>query len=112
MAPAMAPATRQVEAAMLIIATSSGGFAGLTQRYEVDTKNNSLGPQLEALVATGPLLTAPAAAPAPSVGADLQRWQITVRDGEQEHTVTFADDGAAAAAAWKPLLAQLRAAAT
>ena len=102
---------------MIVSATCSGGYAGVTRSYCIDTASVADGPAVAALVAaafasatqagrTGTPLGAVEA----SAGADLQQWSITVDDGGRAQTVTFAEDGAAALA-WRPLLARLRGAA-
>lgn len=96
---------------MKISATSGGGFAGLSEHYDIDTEASASGRALEAALAETGFFAAPADATADVVGADLTRWRITVtRDGRQ-HTVSFIEDGGGAAARWQNLLAQIRAAA-
>jgi hypothetical protein len=90
---------------MKITAHGSGGFAGLSEHYQVDTATARNGACIEALLASLDYLPQPAPCPA---GADIGRWQITLDNGRQQHTVAFAEDGSAAAEPWQSLLAQLR----
>jgi hypothetical protein len=89
---------------MKITAKASGGFAGRTECYELDTSCRADGQALEALLQRLDFFTAP---PGCSVGADLPRWEITVDDGPRSHTVTLTDDGSAAIE-WQALLQHLR----
>jgi len=91
---------------MKITACGSGGLAGLTEHYQVDTATLRNGPCIEALLASLEYLPQPVPGPA---GADIHRWQITLDNGRQQHTVAFAEDGSAAAEPWQSLLTQLRA---
>ena len=95
---------------MKITATSSGGFAGLTQRHTVDTGSSPAGPALEAAVADLRFFdAAPAVAP-PATGADMLSWTITIEADGRRHSVTFTPDGGPATAPWQRLLAGIRAA--
>lgn len=96
---------------MNISATGGGGFAGLEEHYQIDTATHPQGKALEAALAALDFFAAPADATPDSVGADLQRWRISVAapDGRQ-HSVSFVEDGGAAGARWQSLLAQIRAA--
>ncbi len=49
------------------------------------------------------------APPAACIGADLQRWRITVEQDGSLRSAEFVEDGSAAAAPWQGLLAALRA---
>jgi hypothetical protein len=90
---------------MKISARASGGFSGAAERYEVDTRQLVNGKSLEALLQDIDFFRA---APAPTVGADIPRWHITVEDGQRQHSVSFAEDGSAEAAPWQSLIAHLR----
>jgi hypothetical protein len=96
---------------MNISATSSGGFAGLGEHYEIDTAASPQGKALEAALAGAGFFTARAAAQPETIGADLPRWRITVSDNGRQHTFSFVEDGSPASADWQTLLAQIRAAA-
>ena len=94
---------------MKISATSSGGYAGLVQHFEVDTASSPAGKALEqALKAHNYFAAPPAAAP---IGADLLSWTLTFDDAGQRRSVSFVEDGQPANAPWQELLAQIRAAA-
>jgi hypothetical protein len=90
---------------MKIKARASGGFAGRTDCYELDTACAADGKSVEELVHQ---LDFFGAEPACGVGADLQRWEITVDDGGRRRTVTVLDDGSPGGQAWQTLLAHLR----
>jgi hypothetical protein len=95
---------------MKITATSSGGFAGLTQRHTVDTASSPAGPTLEAAVADLRFFdAAPAIAPA-ATGADMLSWTITIEADGRRHSITFTSDGSPATAPWERLVAAIRAA--
>ena len=91
---------------MKISVKGGGGFAGSVEHYEVDTAHLPQGDALEALLHNLDFFHA--AEPAPAVGADIPRWEITVDDGRQCRTVEFAEDGGPACARWKPFIDRLR----
>jgi hypothetical protein len=91
---------------MKITARSSGGFAGLGQRFELDTACHADGPAVEALLDR---LDFFGARPQPALGADLVRWEITADDGRRCRTVVLHEDGDPGAAGWQALIARLRA---
>lgn len=91
---------------MKVSARTGGGFAGATEHYEVDTARLAHGGAIEALLHNLDFFHAPE--PAPTIGADIPRWEITVDDGRQCRTVAFADDGGPACARWKPLIERLK----
>jgi hypothetical protein len=99
---------------MKITANGSGGFAGISEHYVIDTDASPAGKTLEAALDDSGFFAAaaaPQAAP-PKVGADLVRWTITVEDGGRTQTIRFADDGAPGQnERWHALLARIRAAA-
>jgi len=90
---------------MKITAKASGGFAGRTECYQLDTACRPDGKSVEALLHQ---LDFFGAAPPCSVGADIPRWEITVDDGPRRHTVTLTEDSSAAAIKWQALLEHLR----
>jgi hypothetical protein len=90
---------------MKITATSSGGFAGRTDSYQLDTECSADGKSVEDLLQR---LDFFGAAPPCGVGADIPRWEITVDDGPRRHTVTLMEDGNASAIGWQSLLEHLR----
>ncbi|MGK5067511.1 hypothetical protein D3C81_223100 [compost metagenome] len=95
---------------MKISARSSGGFAGLSEQYEIDTQAHPAGPGLEAALASSGFFTHAQASGA-QVGADIPQWHITVDAPTARRTITFAEDGSAENARWQALVAQLRASA-
>ena len=97
---------------MKISASSSGGFAGLREHYEIDTRDHPAGQALEAALAGCGFFTAPPAsdlADSEPMGADIALWRITVEAPGNQHTVTFAEDGSADMARWQQLLEKIRA---
>ncbi len=95
---------------MKISATSSGGFAGLGEHYEIDTQHSAAGKALEAALADTGFFSAPGDQGEQVIGADIPRWSITVSSDGQRQSVSFAEDGSPASARWQNLLAQIRAA--
>ncbi|KAB8042222.1 protealysin inhibitor emfourin [Janthinobacterium aquaticum] len=92
---------------MKISATSSGGFAGLSEHYEIDTQVHPQGRAVEAALAHAGLFAQLQESVQP-VGADLRRWQIVVESPEGRSSMTFIEDGSAASAPWQALVAHLR----
>jgi hypothetical protein len=90
---------------MKITARASGGFAGRTERFELDTGCHREGRAIESLVDSLDFFNATPACP---VGADLVRWEITADDGHRCRTVSLPGD-AIAAAGWQALIEHLRA---
>ena len=95
---------------MKISARSSGGFAGLSEQYDIDTQAHPAGPGLEAALARSGFFTHQQAT-GEQLGADIPRWRITVDAPTARHTITFAEDGSAENARWQQLLTQIRASA-
>jgi hypothetical protein len=95
---------------MKISATSGGGFAGLSEHYEIDTETSASGRALETALTDTGFFAAPADVIPDAAGADMTRWRITVTGDGRQHTVSFTEDGGAAAARWQHLLTQIRAA--
>jgi len=94
---------------MKISARASGGFAGRSDCFELDTGCRADGAAIEALLAR---LDFFGAQPAPALGADLMRWEITADDGRRCHTVVLHEDGGpnlADPAGWQALISHLRA---
>jgi hypothetical protein len=92
---------------MKITATGAGGFAGLSQHFEVDTEISPAGPALEAALASSGFFAAAPGAEAP-LGADLGHWTITADDGRRRHSLRFVETGAPP---WQDLLDLIRSAA-
>jgi hypothetical protein len=92
---------------MKITATGAGGFAGLSQHFEVDTDTSPAGPALEAALASSGFF-ASVDASGDAVGADLGRWTITADDGRRRHSLSFVETGAPP---WQDLLDLIRSAA-
>jgi hypothetical protein len=90
---------------MKITASGGGGFAGIVQRFEVDTQTSPAGPALEAAVASAGFFEA--SDPPESVGADLPRWTLTVLADGRQRSLNFSED---TPSPWLDLLNLLRAA--
>jgi len=89
---------------MKITARASGGFAGRTERFELDTGCHRDGRAIESLLER---LDFFGATPACPVGADLVRWEITADDGRRCRTLTL-PEGGVDAAGWQALIEHLR----
>jgi hypothetical protein len=92
---------------MMINVRRSGGFAGIEEEVgSVDTA--SLAPdtrdEVEGLVRESDFFALPAAVES-EVGADQYRYEVTVDDGEQAHTVTFVGDAGPQVAALRRIVA-------
>lgn len=94
---------------MKISASSSGGFAGLNEHYEIDTQTHPAGQAIEAALASSDFFNG-APDGEPILGADIPRWRISVEGTNARRTISFAEDGGAANAHWQNLLTQIRAA--
>ncbi len=92
---------------MKVTAHGSGGFSGQAAHFELDTAKLANGKEIEALLQNLDFLPAP---PQP-VGADIERWHLTIDDDGAQRTLAFANDGSAQAAPWQALVEGLRAAA-
>ncbi len=92
---------------MKIIASGEGGFAGLAQRFEVDTATSPHGPALEAALDAVGFFGAETVENS-AIGVDLGRWTITADDGRQRHSISFVETGAPP---WQDLLDLIRSAA-
>ena len=89
---------------MKISASGGGGFAGLSQQFEVDTELSPAGPALEAALASSGFFASGDSAEAP-LGADLGHWTITADDGRRRHSLSFVETGAPP---WQDLLDLIR----
>ncbi|MDB5839006.1 MAG: hypothetical protein JWQ23_958 [Herminiimonas sp.] len=95
---------------MKISATRSGGYAGLAENYYVDTALLA-DPQrsaIEGQVEKVRFFNAPPEVPPGSVGADLDRWEITITDRHRQRTVSFYQDGSPDTADWQALTDLIR----
>jgi hypothetical protein len=79
---------------MQISVRRSGGYAGLEEAWSVDTASlePDLRAKLEASVSDARFFEQPTFL-AGDVGSDAFRCEITVKDGDRAHTVTFSDPG-------------------
>jgi hypothetical protein len=91
---------------MLISAVVSGGFSGLPQHYNIDTRRHPAGPALEAAVAACAFFTAPA--PSAPIGADLAQWDLTITADHQQRQRHIVENGGPP---WQDLLDLIRSAA-
>jgi hypothetical protein len=80
---------------MIISVKRTGGFAGLTEELgTVNTMqlNAATAQQIEQMVLNIDFFNLPAFVES-GIGADLFRYEITIRDGDRRHVVAFNDDG-------------------
>lgn len=94
---------------MKISASSSGGFAGLREHYEIDTQTHPAGHAIEAALASSDFFNGAPDGEA-TLGADIPLWRISVESPDARRTISFAEDGSAENAHWQNLLTQIRAA--
>jgi hypothetical protein len=80
---------------MQISVKRTGGYAGLSEQI-VNLDTSKLNPNdartVKQAIDTSNFYAVPETVEA-SVGADLLKYEITITDGAQRRTVTFADDG-------------------
>ncbi len=90
----------------------SGGFAGLSETYQVDTKSNPSASIKALEVAIQKIGFLEGAKPNQEelIGADMMRWKITVTDSSREKTVSFVEDGSPQIIPWQELLNLIKAA--
>jgi hypothetical protein len=96
---------------MKITATVSGGFAGLTEKYEIDTslQSSAATKKLEKSIEEINFFQTPENLQEELIGADMMRWKITISDGDRQHSVSFIEDGSAQIIDWKKLIQQIKA---
>lgn len=92
---------------MKITATGGGGFAGLSQHFEIDTEISPAGPALEAALASSGFFASSEGTDL-HIGADLGQWTITADDGRRRHSLSFIETGTPP---WQNLLDLIRSAA-
>jgi hypothetical protein len=78
---------------MKVTVNRSGGYAGISDSFSVDTDKiaGAAGQQIEQMIRSIGFFSFPAGAA--GVGADLMHYEITVDDGQSQHTIAFSDDG-------------------
>lgn len=81
---------------MKIIAKKTGGYAGLSEVTNIDTADETKlssaeAKNIEQMVKNIGFFNLPPTTPSETVGADLFHYEITVIDGERQHTVVFDD---------------------
>ena len=94
---------------MKVAIKQSGGYAGeVKDLLQLDTAQMepSVSQQVERIIGDGKFFDLPAVVQG-DVGADFLRYEITVTDSGQQHTVIFHDDGGPKTAAVKKLLESL-----
>ncbi len=80
---------------MNISVKRSGGFAGLTENIaDLDTTqlDTARAQQVEQLVQSLGFFNLPVTVSGGGIGADLFHYEITVTQGDRQHTVAFDDD--------------------
>lgn len=90
---------------MKITAKASGGFAGRTECYELDTSCRPDGKSVEDLLHKLDFFDS---TPPCSIGADIPRWEITVDDGPRKRTLRVTEDHVGTATEWQSLIEYLR----
>jgi hypothetical protein len=95
---------------MKITASGSGGFAGITESYHIDTSEcaSEAAQALEQALEEIGFFKAPLNVAQENLGADMQRWTIEVIDGERRHSVSFIEDGSPQTADWQKLVGRIR----
>lgn len=78
---------------MKVSVKRTGGYAGVSDSFDVDTAqiDGAVGQQIEQMIQSIGFFSFPA--DATGVGADMMRYEITVDDGQRQHTIAFSDDG-------------------
>jgi hypothetical protein len=78
---------------MKVSVKKSGGYAGVSENFSVDTSqiDGQAAQQIENMIQSIGFFSFPA--DAAGVGSDLMRYEITVDDGQRQHTIAFSDDG-------------------
>jgi hypothetical protein len=96
---------------MKITVTRSGGFAGIVEDLlTVDTEelDASLAEQVQQLVSKAGLFSLPEFVSGGEVGADYQRYDIEVAEGELRRRVQFQDDDSPQTVPLRKLVNDLR----
>lgn len=80
---------------MKISVKQTGGYLGLNKSAAVDTEDldTATRQEVEQMVQYTGLFDLPATITGGMIGADLVRYEITVAEGNRQHTVTFLHDG-------------------
>jgi len=97
---------------MKITVTRSGGFAGIAEdllTLDTEELDASLAGQVQQLVSKAGLSALPEFVSGGEVGADYQRYEIEVAEGEVRHRVQFQDDESPETAPLRRLVDDLRA---
>ena len=91
---------------MQITVRRSGGFAGITETKTVDTSrlDPSAAQQVEQIIAALDFFSLPIEDTERAIGADMFQNEVTVRDGNQQRTIAFNDDGQQQTAALRHLV--------
>ena len=87
-----------------------GGFAGDAlelARVDTATVPVEVAAALHEAVDEARFFALPAAVPSDAVGADLLVYEITVEDGDRQHSVSFVEDGSDATSPLRRLKTQL-----
>jgi hypothetical protein len=95
---------------MKINVKRTGGYAGLEEDVAaVDTSKLDAGEsrRVEQLIRDAGFFGLPAEAADDAVGADMRRYNVTVSDGGQQHTVSF-NEGSGSAATLLGLIEELK----
>jgi hypothetical protein len=80
---------------MKVSVKRSGGYAGLTEEVaaiETAQLDAAAAQQVEQIIQSVGFFDLPATISDGTIGADLFSYEITVSEGDRQHTVTFTDD--------------------
>src|SRR5687768_9595045 len=86
---------------MEITIARTGGYAGVREvlaTVDTDQLDPKTKADVEAAVSNANFFALPTRVQGEKVGADLQRYEITVVDGANRHSVTFPDESSSATA--------------
>ena len=79
---------------MQISVVRTGGFAGLSETLaaaDTDVIDRKAARALEAVVREMRFFSLPAVVGRSPIGADLERYEVTINDGQRRHTVAYTD---------------------
>jgi hypothetical protein len=80
---------------MKITITRSGGYAGSTEniaKFSTAEMDPSKAQHVEQTVKNFGFFNMPASVTGGGIGADFFHYEIKIRDGERQHTISFDDD--------------------
>lgn len=95
---------------MQITINGKGGYAGLSEVFELDTAHcNSVDAhELEVMLQDVDFFDVTAEPASGTVGADMMQWEIIINDDGHQHSVRFTDDGSPRLQPWKAIVEKVR----